>query len=251
MIRQVVGWRSIIGLITPASGVTTASEFAKVAPPGVVFHSITIPGPAGGLTVESVRPVLGQIEQAAKMGAKAGADLIMQLGVPICVIDGLGTDKKLIEVMEKATGVPCSTQITAVVEALRYLKATRIIIVIGYFGGGINEIMIKFMQDSGFEVLSAVDLGLDSQAASDTSPFAYYRPAKALFKKFRQAQAVFIAGGKTLTDDVIDTLERDLGVPVVTQRSATLWQAFNMLEIKDPVEGEGMLLRGQTRSIQA
>jgi len=216
-------------------------ELRKAAPAGVVFNRATMLGPLG-FSPEGVRVMLEQIEQATKMVALSGVDVIIQIGLPVGFLNGIGGDKKIIEIMEKASGVPCTTQITAVVQALRHLQISKVIIVSSYFKEQANQIFYKFMEDSGFEVVAGTDLGLDWHNAPDTSPFAYYRPSKSLYKQFPQAQGILIAGGNTLTNDLIEPLEADLGVPVITQTSAALWQVFNMVEIRVLIPSLGRLL---------
>lgn len=240
--RQAFGWRAAIGYISPSHGMCADVQLRKAAPAGVVFNKATMLGPLG-FSPEGVGVMLQQIEQATKMVALSGVDVIIQIGVPVGFLNGIGTDKKIVEIMEKASGVPCTTQITAVVQALRHLKISKVIIVTSYFKEQTNQIFYKFMEDSGFEVVGGIDLGLDWHNAPDTSPYAYYRPSKSLYKQFPQAQGILIAGGNTLTDDVIEPLERDLEVPVITQTSAALWQVFNMVEIRESIPGLGRLLK--------
>ena len=42
---------------------------------------------------------------------------------------------------------------------------------------------------------------------------------------------------------IIETLERDLGKPVITANQASLWHCLRMTGIRTPVEGYGALLR--------
>ena len=42
---------------------------------------------------------------------------------------------------------------------------------------------------------------------------------------------------------VIEVMEHEFGVPVVTAHAAVLWQVFERLGIKEPLEGYGRLLR--------
>ncbi len=242
MIRQVYGWRAVIGYLYPSHGMTIGEEFRKAAPAGVVFHGADMPGPFSWST-EEVRALLDQVEQATKTVAAAGVDVIIQTGVPIGIVNGIGTDGQIIKIMEKASGLPCTTHITAIVEALRHLGITKVIIVTGYFGEKVNQIFYKFMEDSGFKVIAMEDLGINWHNTSDASPYSYYRPSKALYKKFPEAEGILISGGNTFQNDVIEPLEADLGVPVITQRSAALWKVLNMVEIREPIPGLGRLLK--------
>lgn len=241
MTHQVFGWRAVIGYIRPSHGLTAEVQLAKAAPPGVIFNSATMLGPVV-FSPEGVREMLNEIEKATRMVALSGVDVIIQYGLPIGFSNGIGTDTKIIEVMEKASKVPCTTQITAVVNALRHLGIKKVIIVTGYFRGEVREIFYKFMQDSGFDVVAMEDIKVDWHSSPDTSPFAYYRPGKSLYEKYPEAQGILIAGGNTLMNDVIEPLETDLEIPVITQSSAAMWQVFKMVNVKEKIPGLGRLL---------
>ena len=42
--------------------------------------------------------------------------------------------------------------------------------------------------------------------------------------------------------DIIETLEQDLGKPVVASTSAQIWGALNLMNIPGPIKGYGRLL---------
>lgn len=242
-IHETTGWRAVIGNMFPTFGGLSpdTGERGKAIPKGVVFHNAHFHGPIGW-SVEAIRAVLPQVAEVAREAAYPGVDLVMQNGLPIGIINGIGTDKKIIDTIEEATGVPATTTITSVVEALRKLQITKIIIITGYFGEQVNEIFRKFMHDSGFEVVHHAERGQDRY--SDVPPHAYYRMSKNAYHKFPQAQGILIAGGRSGgSADVIESLETDLRIPVITQDSASLWNMLNMVEVREPIEGWGRLLK--------
>jgi maleate isomerase len=56
------------------------------------------------------------------------------------------------------------------------------------------------------------------------------------------ADAVLISGTGLHTAGIVERLERDLGKPVVTSQTATLWHALRAMGIQDRVRGYGRLL---------
>ena len=59
----------------------------------------------------------------------------------------------------------------------------------------------------------------------------------------RQAvQAVFLSGLGMPTVSILDTLEQDLGKPVISAASATMWQALRLAGVRHCVSGYGRLL---------
>ncbi len=236
------GWRAVIGSIGPTFGAFAPGGHEEGAyPKGVVFHRVYFHGPLTW-SVKGIKAVHAQIPEKAKEAAFPGVDMVYQGGLPIGIIDGIGTDKRIISAMEEATGIQGSTTITSVVEALRRLQLTKIIIVSGYFGEQVNAIFDRFMQDSGFEVIYHVERGQERH--QEVPPHAYYRISKEAYHKFPQAQGILIAAGKTGgSQEVIEPLETDLGIPVVTQGSASRWHICNMVEVREPLEGWGRLLK--------
>lgn len=241
--HETLGWRAIIGAMYPTFGglIPSSSELDKALPKGVIFHRAHFKGPFGW-SVDAVKAILPQIAEVAKEAAFPGVDLVIQSGLPIGIIEGVGTDKRVINTIEQTTGVKATTTITSVVEALKKLQLTKIIILTSYFGAEVNEIFLKFMLDSGFEVVHHAERG--GGRYSDVPPHAFYRISKEAFSKFPQAQGILISPGRAYSSaEVIEPLETDLRIPVVTQNSATLWNVLNMVEVREPLEGWGRLLR--------
>lgn len=241
--HETLGWRAVIGAMYPTFGgiIPARSELDDAMPKGVVFHRAHFHGPFGW-SVEAVKAILPQVSEVAKEAAFPGVDLVIQSGLPIGIIEGIGTDKKIINMIEQATGIKGTTTITSVVEALRKLQITKVIVVTGYFGEQVNNIFKKFLQDSGFEVLHHTERGQDRYA--DVPPHAYYRISKDAFRKFPKAQGILICPGRAFSSmEIIEPLETDLRVPVVTQNSATLWNVLNMVEVREPIEHWGRLLK--------
>ena len=58
------------------------------------------------------------------------------------------------------------------------------------------------------------------------------------------AEAILISGTGLPTAGIVDVLERDLGKPVVTSQTASLWRALRVAGIDARVGGYGRLLAG-------
>jgi maleate isomerase len=57
----------------------------------------------------------------------------------------------------------------------------------------------------------------------------------------QNAQAVFLSGLGMPTISILDTLERELGKPVLSAASATMWQALRLAGVRNRVSGYGRL----------
>ncbi|MBW1994094.1 MAG: aspartate/glutamate racemase family protein, partial [Deltaproteobacteria bacterium] len=175
------------------------------------------------------------------------------------LVGGAGWDKKEIEMMETAvegfsckravesqsSGIPCTTTATAAEEAMRFMGFKKIVIA-GPYIDEINERFRIFYEDSGFEVLKVVGLGIeDLYEMGATKPSQAYQVA--MEAVVPEADGIFITCTNFRCSDVIEEIEHDSGKPVVTSNQATAWHLMKLLGINDPVEGYGQLLRKTPR----
>ena len=75
------------------------------------------------------------------------------------------------------------------------------------------------------------------------SPEQTYRLAREVVRSAPQADGILISCGNLRTFEVIEALEIDTRLPVVTSNQAGLWQVLRMAGIKDRLAYLGQLLR--------
>jgi maleate isomerase len=63
-----------------------------------------------------------------------------------------------------------------------------------------------------------------------------------------EADGIFITCTNFRCSDVIEEIEHDSGMPVVTSNQATAWHLMKLLGIDDVIEGYGQLLRKVPRT---
>lgn len=73
------------------------------------------------------------------------------------------------------------------------------------------------------------------------SPYDVYRFARSVYRE--GADGLFISCTNLRTAEVIEPLEKDLGVPVVTSNQASLWASLRRLGIRRKIRGFGRLLK--------
>ncbi|MCE4598833.1 MAG: aspartate/glutamate racemase family protein [Desulfurococcales archaeon] len=224
------GWRARIGLIVPSSNTTMEPEMWKMAPEGVSIHVGRVP-----LRMVSVEE-LSEMEkysvgEAVKLST-ADVDLIVYGCTTGSLIGGPGYDLRLSKLMSKATNRPVVTTATAVVEALRALGATRIAVATPYIEE-VNRKEEEFLRYHGFTIVDFKSLGiLDNLEIGRVDPGRVYRLVKSL--DYNSAEAVFISCTNLRTIEVINALEEDLGIPVISSNTATMWYTLKNLKIKSP-----------------
>ncbi|MFC1814375.1 maleate cis-trans isomerase [Thermodesulfobacteriota bacterium] len=235
------GWRARIGVVFPSRGDTYIYQFYKVVPEGVLL----VPAIIGlfNLTKEELSASFLKFKDAARELAQVGVNAIALTGSPLFQLKGLGSDLEMIEEVEKETGIPTLTSVTAEVEAMRFLKMKKLVIVTP-FKEEVNQQSASWFRNAGFEVLNIKGMGIEKNSEIGSLPFyASYQLAKETFLNTPGAEGIYIACPRWGTVESIENLEQDLGVPVVTSIQATIWLALKKVNIKERIQGYGRLLR--------
>ena len=235
------GWRAKIGRISPSPETVGAEEWRRSMPQGVclvetrtLIHDVTVSGLA---------QMIQQVERAAEELASAEVDIILQAGTAAAFFAGLGHDEDLIRRITSATGIRATTTLTAVVMALRRLGARRLAVATSYLPE-IDRRLADVLAGSGFEVRAIQGMGLKrSIDMGKVFPEATYQLARAVVRAAPDAEAILISCGNLRSFEIIDALETDTGLPVVTSNQAGLWQALRLVGIGDPLPSLGRLLR--------
>lgn len=235
-----LGWRARIGQIRPASAIEGAEEWRRVAPDGVAFADARTL--VNEVTENGLAEMMDQVVRAAREVASAQVDLIVQCGAPGIFLVGHGHDREVIGQIEQATSIRATTMMTAMVEAMHAVGMRRVAVGTVYTDHA-NGRLKDYLEQDGFEVV-AMD-GLQITEPGDCislEPSVAYRQGRSVFAASKnEADGILISCGGYRTFEIIDALEHDTGVPVITSNQATLWKAFQMTNIKDRIPGLGRL----------
>jgi maleate isomerase len=234
------GYRARIGLIFPSVNTVIESWMPKVAPEGVTFHSGRVPI-AADTSVAALTEMAKHDATAARMLSDCEPDLIMYACTASTVIRGRSYDLRLMDELTEAAGVRCVTTTESIVRALTAVEASRIVVVSPY-PPEFDELEHKFFTECGFEVADVRSFGIaDNRELADPSPGEIYRLTRDAART--PADAVLISCLALRSHYVAEQLEQDLGVPVITSTTATLWAGLRLAGVNDAVPGYGRLLR--------
>lgn len=235
------GWRAKIGLITPRSE-NMEHAFHIYAPEGVSFSStqINFPGP----TPEGLIMLTDQLEKTAEIYKGYDLDLVVFGCTTGSCIKGYGWDQECIRKIERACGIPGLTTSTAVLEAFRALGTKKVAVLTPY-PEETNQIEKKFLEDNGVEVASIAGMdmsqflkrGQQFEAASEHFLYQHARNVE-----LNGADTFFLSCTGLTTMEIIQALETDLGVPVVTSHQATFWSALRHCEVGERMPRFGKLM---------
>jgi len=231
------GWRGRLGLIVPSSNTTMEMELHSALPEGVSLHTARVP--LKNVTEDELVKMNAMAIESAKLLRDAGVELILYGCTSGSFIGGKDYEKEIEANIEEEVNVPVVSTSTAIVEALKILDAHSILVITPYTDE-INQREREFLEANDFEVLDIRGLGIeDNTQIGKLEPYEAYRLAKATFVE--EADAIFISCTNLRTFEIIEPLEEDLGIPVVTSNQASLWLALRQMDVMERIPWLGKL----------
>lgn len=230
----------VIGLIVPPASRPVPDEATRMYPTGVKWL-ITGLG-LGKMTPEGYDSVIPKVAGAAKELCDKGAQGIALMGTSLTFYKGADFNRKLTESMREATGVPCVTMSTAIVEGLRAVHGKRVAAATAY-EDEVNRRLVTFLKESGFEVEAIKGLNIqtigDVEKVTDDQLMVLCREVCQLAPK---ADSLLISCGGLVTLGIHVALENQYNLPVVSSTPAALWAAMRMMGQSGRSPGLGKLL---------
>jgi len=197
---------------------------------------------------QEVERVFAPLEEHLALLVERGVDIIVQGGVPLPILMGLEFHDNLLSRIEKATGLPATSNIKDVVAAATSLGIKNIALA-NKWNPAMNKVLSLFFEREGIKTA-----GISSQVMlpnefvklkSDESLSLAYELGRRAFLDNPDADGLYIGGGAWLTFPVVDPLEKEFGKPVITNDSATAWSACHIIHCWKPRQGYGRLLQSR------
>jgi len=233
-------WEKRVGLIIPSSNTTMEVEFWQLlSNHGISVHSSRLY--LESVDVVSLLRMVEKVEEAAKLLASADVDVIVFGCTTGSLVGGLEYDRVIEERIRSVTHKPVVVTARAVVEALKALGASRVAVGTPYIDD-LNVLEKRFLEANGLEVVDIKGLGIkDNRVIGRLKPDQVYRLAKSL--KTSLADALFLSCTNMPTLDVIDVLEEEFGIPVISSNTASLWSALRSMKVRLRLDRGGVLLK--------
>jgi maleate isomerase len=153
-----------------------------------------------------------------------------------------GVDTLLARLAEARPGLKYTSPAIAGIAALQSLGARRIALLTPY-RPGLHNLFLPFFNRAGFEITADATYDLDTDAkVGEITRESLFDGARMLARQ-SPMDALFISCTATPVVGLIDELEHDLGVPVVSSSQALAWDALRLVGYSAPIEGFGTLMR--------
>ncbi len=229
-------WQHKLGMIVPSWNTVMEYETQRMAGGGISVHTQRISHTAD--TEENLMWMGTQVPAAAKLLAHAKVNVICYGCTAGGFIKGPQYDREMNSQIKAATGIPGTTSASAITDALSAVGAKRISVATAY-EPWLNVKTQQYLEAAGFTVLAIEGFGTQAHAAVTPDRVA------ALAKKVdhADAQAVFIGCSNLRTLEIIESLEQELGKPVVTSNQASMWSMLRLVGATAAIPGAGRLFR--------
>jgi maleate isomerase len=223
--------RKFIGVLTPSSNTAleplTSAMLAGV--PGVSAHFSRFPVTEISLRDASLRQFDdAKILDAARLLADARADVICWSGTSASWL-GFERDRELCKRITEATGIPATTSVLALNELLALQGARTLGLVSPYMDDVQQRIVANY---AGLDIEVVAERHLD---ISVNFAFSEVEP-DALRALLRDVAASRPAAMTTLCTNLraaqlVDALERELGIPIYDSVATVVWSALKILGV--------------------
>jgi maleate cis-trans isomerase len=233
------GWRKRIGYIGPTVMEVVPYEFYKFAPDGVGLVGVTCN--IDDWSAEYFDKALAQVTTAAAYLGSRAVDFVVHGGGPLIVARGKGFEDIVVNDIEQASGVRATTGIRAAMESLRHVGARRIVMASPYPERH-NRAMADYIGAFGFEVVRSEGLDVPFKRLQSVPPADILTFVRQVLGRSPPCDAVYLPCPQWQAAQIVDALERDIGIPAIAYSHASFFSAFKTLGINEPIKGHGRLL---------
>ena len=231
-----------IGLITLATDQATEPE----------AHAFLPDDPAVGVYVTRI-PMSPVATPESLAALERGITQCMELLLPgvaldavafSCTSGGIAVGPERVEQLIRAVKPEAAVTmpVTAAAKALRRLGARRLAVVTPYVDS-VNAMIDEWFAAAGFELVVTGSFKQPGDAQMNRiDPQSIYEAGVALAKG-QPVDALFVSCTGLRVSPVLEALEKELGMPVVTSNQAQAWDCLRMAGYDTPLPGRGRLFQ--------
>ena len=236
------GSRAKIAFMLPSSCLAFEQEFLKVT--DSLDGVIGIPARLllGYTDADSLTGMNEGIDLAARQLATTSPDVAIYMCTSGSFKDGQDGNQAIKDrLAELVPGAKTMTTSEAIVRGIEAFGMRRVVMTTPYDEDLTNR-EVEFLAYHGVTVTGFDFRDIeDNLDRGDLPATEWLKYAKAL--DYSEVDGFFLSCGNVRTLDILDTLEAESGLPVVSSTQATIWMALRLAGIDDRIPGFGALLR--------
>lgn len=226
-------------MIKPTRAPGSLEDISLFLPPGVGMDPVYLGVTQG--TQSEFTSAISAYEKLVALLVDQRVDVISAEGAPPFMIQGYAKEGALVRGWEQKYHTSIFTSSQNHVNAFRALGVTRFV---GFtpLARSQSALYAKYFTDAGFTVLAMEGLDVPFQTVKGIPSSQLADSIKKVYAEHSGAQAVYILGSEWSNVDIVEPLERALGVPVVNPVIARAWEIQRRLRLHWPVQGYGRLI---------
>lgn len=231
--RAKTGIRAKVGVLIPASDVVVEHDFQRFLPSDISFHVARLRQGRAALLgdQENLFTMIASSEDAAKSLTVADIDLLLFCCTSASFFKGHGWDKELAGRLQAATNIPSITTTTAIIDALKDAGHKKIFLATPY-PDFCNQVEIEVLTKAGFEVAGCLSFGCThSIEVGSVTPDKMIRMIQNIHAELAGCDALLVSCTGVRSTEIIEELEREAKMPVLTSNSAIIWAAMRFLNM--------------------
>ena len=236
------GSRAKIAFMLPSSCLAFEQEFLKVT--DSLDGVIGIPARLllGYTDADALTGMNEGIDLAARQLATTSPDVAVYMCTSGSFKDGQDGNKAIQDrLAELVPGAKTMTTSEAIVRGIEAFGMRRVVMTTPY-DEDLTHREVEFLAHHGVTVTGFDFRDIeDNLDRGDLPATEWLKYAKAL--DYSEVDGFFLSCGNVRTLDILDTLEAESGLPVVSSTQATIWMALRLAGIDDRIPGFGALLR--------
>ena len=230
-------WKARIGLVVVSSSTVNEGRYPRVVP-DVGFFTSRMLLTTGGL--DAMEAMEAQAGRAVEELASVPVDAIAYCCTVSGALRGVERDRGFCRDMERRWGIPVTSTMLAVTEAIHHLKLRRVVVTSPYPDDH-HEAEHAYLKQTGIDAIAMHGMGFKSGPEfAKVTPEEIFRFSLGAWDD--TADGLFISCMNFDAMPTIQALEARLAKPVVTSHSATLWRALALAGVDTPIPGYGRLL---------
>ena len=236
------GSRAKIAFMLPSSCLAFEQEFLKVT--DSLDGVIGIPARLllGYTDADALTGMNEGIDLAARQLATTSPDVAVYMCTSGSFKDGQDGNRAIKDrLAELVPGAKTMTTSEAIVRGIEAFGMKRVVMTTPYDEDLTNR-EVEFLAHHGVTVADLVFRDIeDNLDRGDLPAGDWLKYAKGL--DYSGVDGFFLSCGNVRTLDIVDSLEAESGLPVVSSTQATIWMALRLAGIDDRISGFGALLR--------